>query len=161
MGNYMGRAGAYALHKKYPAGSQSAAQLAAERANLALARAKKGEVRHTGSTPYKGFVKSSQKSRATAAVVKMYNMREIQLQKQRTVGVRYMSYHKKVHLKKPTITGKNKKFIGEISPGHFYKRTAWGKATHSSGFKKRLTKRAHRFKGVKKWRRHGHTYTAR
>ena len=38
MANYLGRAGAYALHKKYPTGSQTAAQLAAERANLQKAR---------------------------------------------------------------------------------------------------------------------------
>ena len=161
MANYLGRAGAYALHKKYPTGSQTAAQIAAERANLAKARAAKGESRHTSSATYHGIVKSSAKSRGTSAVIKMYNMRDIQLQKQRTVGVRYMSYHKKAHLKKPTITGKPKKFRSNISPGRFYGRTAWGKGGHGGGFKRRLQKRSHRFKGVKKWKRHGHRYTPR
>lgn len=160
MSNYLGRAGAYALHRKYKSGSQTAAQLAAERANLAKARLARGQMRHTKSATYHGLRKSTMKSRGTSAVTRIYNMRDINFIKNRTIGVRYMTFHQKVRLKKPTITGKYKKFRAEISPGRYYGRTGWGSARKPS-FKKRLTKRAHRFHGVKKWKRHGRTFTPR
>ena len=160
MANYLGRAGAYALHKKYPTGSQTAAQLAAERANLQKARLARGQSRHTKSATYHGLRTSSMKSRGTSGVIKMYNMRDIALLKHRTLGVRYMGYKKMARQKKPSITGKFHKFRSEVSPGRYYGRTAWG-AARKHGFKKRLYKRAHRFKGVKRWKQHGNRYTPR
>jgi hypothetical protein len=160
MPNYLGRAGAYAVHKKYPTGSQTSAQINAERENLKKARLARGQMRHTKSATYHGLRTTTMKSRGTSGVARAYNMRDIQLMKNRAIGVRYMKYFSKGHLKRPTITGKPKKFIKRKSPGRYYGRTSWGSAK-SPKFKKRLTKRQHRFKTIKRWKVHGKRWTPR
>jgi len=160
MGNWLGQAGAYAMHAKHPSGQQTAAQLAAERANLTKARMARGEFRRTKSATYHAFAKSTMKSRGDAARNRLYRMSEIASIKQHARGVRWIGYHKKVTLKKPSVSGKFKKFRGELAPGRFYERTAWGKATRPA-FKKRSKIRSKRFTHVKHWKRHGRFYTPR
>jgi len=159
-GNWLGQAGAYAMHSKHPAGSQTAAQLAAERANLAKARMAKGNFRHTSSATYHALTKSTIKSRGDAARNRLYRMTYIASIKPHVRGSRWLAYHKKVTLKKPSISGKFKKFRGEISPGRFNQRTAWGTATRPR-YQKRLRIRAKRFTHVKHWKHHGRYYTPR
>lgn len=160
MGNWLGQAGAYAMHKKHPAGSQTAAQLAAERANLAKARMARGIFRHTKSATYHGMAKSTVKSRGDAARNRLYRMSEIAGIKQHALGNKWLAYHKKTTIKKPSISGTFKKVPGEISPGRFNQRTSWGKATRHKT-KARLRTRSKRFTQVKRWKRHGKFYTPR
>ena len=160
--NYLGQAGAYAMHRKYPAGSQTAAQLAAERANLKAARAARGEYHHTGSAKYKGLRKSSIKSRGNAAAARAYKQRYLFYEKgkNRAFGVRYIQYTKKVRPKKYRLTGITKRFISEIGPARFDKRTSWG-STRKPKFRKHLQRRHRRFKGVKRWKGRGKRFTPR
>jgi hypothetical protein len=160
MANYLGRAGAYALHKKYPSGQQSSAQLAAERANLQRARMAKGQFRHTTAALYRGLRKSSLKSRESAASVRLFNMRDIAPSRARALGVRYMRYKARATPPKPTIRGIPKRFVAHVGPGHYMGRTRWGSArTHR--FRARLFKRSRRARQVKRWKNRGHRYTPR
>jgi hypothetical protein len=160
MSNYLGRAGAYAMHKKYPAGSQTAGQLAAERANLQRARAARGQMRHTGSTPYHGLRKTTPKSRGTSAAARTFAMRDVAFLKARTLGVRYMRYKKTAPPRPLRITGIPRRFKSRIGPSRYMGRTQWGSSrTHK--FKARLFKRSHRFKQTSHWKQRGKKYTPR
>jgi len=160
LANYLGRAGAYAMHKAHPRGQQTAAQIRAERENLIRARLARGQMRHTKSTPYHGLRKSTAKSRGTAAAERVYRMRDINNYRTRPLGSRVVRYNAKGRIKKPRILGVNKRFVARVAPGRYLGRTAWGSArTHK--FKHRLTKRQHRFKQVKHWKHHGKRYTPR
>jgi hypothetical protein len=71
------------------------------------------------------------------------------------LGGKWMHYDAK---RKPTfhhMTGRNRKFISEISPGRFDMRTSWGKARHSSGFHKILKPRKKKLLHLKDWRKSG------
>jgi len=71
------------------------------------------------------------------------------------LGGKWMHYDA---MRKPLVhnmTGRNHKFIGEISPGRFDMRTSWGKARHSSGFHKVLKPRKKKLLHLKDWRRAG------
>lgn len=158
--NYLGRAGAYAMHKRYPSGSQTPEQLKAERANLLKARQARGLYHHTRSTPYRGMKKPSQKGRGDAAASRAYRIKDVYFLKGRALGIRYIRFKNKANLPKLRITGINKKFKPRISSSRYMGRTAWGAArTHS--FKKRLNKRGRRFKQQSKWKYRGHKYTPR
>lgn len=158
--NYLGRAGAYALHKRYPTGSQTAAQLKAERANLMKARAARGQMRHTRSATYHGLRRSTMVSRGSAAAARAYKIRDVYFMRARAQGIRYIKYHQRAHFRKPRITGINRHFIRRKSPGRYLGRTAWGSAkTHS--YKKRLTKRGRRFHHQSRWKQRGKRYTPR
>jgi hypothetical protein len=160
MGNYLGRAASYAMHKKYPSGSQTAAQLAAERANLKAARAARGQMRHTKSVPYHGLRKTTIKMRETGAAARAFNMREMTTMKAHAMGIRFMRYQKRAGFKKPSISGIPKKFAKEVGPGRAYGRTQWGRTRHH-GFRKRLYKRQHRLKQVSRWKFRGKRFTPR
>lgn len=160
MANYLGRAAAYAMHKKYPTGQQTPAQLAAERANLKLARMRRGQFRHTKSAQYRGLRKSTLKSRESAMASRLFNMRDLAPLKARALGIRYMRYKAKAKMPKPTVRGFPKKFVANIGPGAYMGRTRWG-ASRKHKMRKRLFKRAHRFHGVKRWRYRGKRFTPR
>jgi hypothetical protein len=159
-GNYLGRAGAYALHKKYPTGSQTPSQLAAERANLQKARMARGQFRHTKSAWYRGIRKSTLKSRESAAAVRVFNLRDIQQMRARALGVRYMRYKSKAKIPKPMIRGIPKKFVKNVGPAAYMGRTRWS-ASRKHKMRKRLFKREHRFHGVKRWKYRGKRFTPR
>ena len=158
--NYLGRAGAYALHKRYPAGSQTAAQLRAERQNLIKARAARGQLRHTRSTTYHGLRVSTMTSRGNAAAARAYKMRDVYFMRARAQGIRYIRFHQRARFKRMRLTGINKRFVARRSPGRYLGRTSWGYArTHS--FRKRLTKRGRRFHHQSRWKQRGKRYTPR
>jgi len=158
--NYLGRAGAYAVHKRYPAGSQTAAQLRAERANLIKARAARGQLRHTGSARYQGFRKSTAVSRGSVAAARAYKMRDVYFMRARALGIRYIRYHQRAQFRRPRILGINRRFVRRRSPSRYLGRTAWGLSrTHK--FKSRLYRRARRFHHQSRWKQRGKRYTPR
>lgn len=160
MGNYLGRAAAYSMHKKYPTGSQTASQLRAERSNLIKARLARGQARNTGSARYHALRISNMRSRGTAGAERVYRMRDINNFKKRPLGSRIVRYRSTASLKKPRITGISKKFVGRLSSGRYLGRTQWGSArTHK--FRKHLIVRQHRFKQIKKWKQRGKRFTPR
>ena len=160
--NYLGRAGAYAMHRKYSAGSQTAAQLNAERQNLIKARQARGQYRHTKSATYKGMRKSTVKSRGNAAAARAFNHHDIFFEKgkNRALGIKYMQFHKKARLKKLRITGINKRFRSRIGPSRYEGRTTWG-ANRRPAFKKHLGRRHRRFRSQSRWRGRGKRFTPR
>jgi hypothetical protein len=158
--NYLGRAGAYAMHKRYPAGSQTAEQLKAERANLVKARAARGLMHHTRSVKYHGLRKPSAKQRENAMAARIYRMNYLRTARFRPVGTRFVQYQKLGRLKKPRITGIPKHFISRTSPARYLGRTQWG-AARGHTFKKRLTRRSHRFRQEARWKQRGKRYTPR
>ena len=158
MGNYLGRAGAYALHKRYPAGSQTAAQLQAERNNQIKARAARGEYRHTGSATYHGLRKPSSTGRGSIAAGRTYRMSYLRPDRFRTVNVRYIRYRKMLTIRKIRITGLHRKFRSRIGPGRYLGRTAWG-ASRSPHFKKRASRRQRRFRTISRWKGRGKRFT--
>lgn len=160
--NYLGRAGAYAMHRKYPSGSQTAAQLAAQRANLIKARQARGQYRHTKSATYKGMRKSTVKSRGNAAAGRAFKHHDIFFEKgkNRALGIKYMQFHKKARLKKLRITGINKRFRSRIGPSRYKARTTWG-ANRRPAFKKHLGRRHRRFRSQSRWRGRGKRFTPR
>ena len=160
MANWLGQAGAYAMHARHPSGSQTAAQLAAERANLIKARARRGQGRHTKSATYHGMARSTAKSRGDAARNRLFRMEEIASIKQHARGVRWLSYRSRGTIKKPSISGKFKRFHGEIAPSRYYGRTTWSKASKHT-YRKRLKIRSKRFAHVKHWKKSGRRYTPR
>jgi hypothetical protein len=160
MANYLGRAAAYAMHKKYPSGSQTARQLAAERANLKAARLARGQSRSTGSASYHAMRVTTMKSRGTMGAQRAYKMQDIMRFKKRPLGVRYLKYKAKTPLRKPRITGIKKKFIARKSSARYLGGSAWG-ASRTHKFRKRLVSRQHRFKQIKRWKHHGNRYTPR
>jgi hypothetical protein len=158
--SYLASAKAYQMHKRYPAGQQTAAQLVAERANLKKARAARGLMHHTNSARYHGLRRSTEKSRAGAASARSYYMRDIRLNKPKPLGARYLSYKSKVRFKRPRITGIPKHFIHRVGPGGYMRRTSWG-ASRSHSFRKRLTKRSRRFRQQSRWKQRGKRFTPR
>jgi hypothetical protein len=87
-------------------------------------------------------------------------MRDIMNSKQPPLGVRYMRYKSTAYPRKVPLTGVNKKFVSRMSSSRYMGRTSWvGAKEHH--FKKRLTKRQHRFKQIKKWRLRGKRFTPR
>jgi hypothetical protein len=158
--SYLASAAAYRMHKRYPAGQQTAAQLKAQRENLKKARAARGLVHHTNSTRYHGLRRSSAKSRASSASARMYYGRDLRLNKPRPLGSRYMTFRSTVRFKRPRINGINKRFRSRVSPGGYYKRTGWG-ASRGHGFRKRLVKRSRRFRQQSHWKQRGKRYTPR
>lgn len=160
--NYLGRAGAYAMHRKYPSGSQTAAQLAAQRANLIKARQARGQYHHTKSATYKGMRKSTVKSRGNAAAGRAFKHHDIFFEKgkNRALGIKYMQFYKKARLKKLRITGINKRFRSRIGPSRYKGRTTWG-ANRRPAFKKHLGRRHRRFRSQSRWRGRGKRFTPR
>ena len=154
---YMGQAGAFATHYRYPAGSQTYAQITAERNNLIAARAAKGYYHKTSAAKSNALNYQSAVFRGNKARNRVYGEYYLSSIKQHAIGVRWIGYHQKVTLKKPSINGHFKKFQGELAPGRFMERTAWGTARKPS-FKKRLHTRSKRFHHVHKWRGHGKFY---
>jgi len=158
MSNYLGRAGAYALHKRYPTGSQTAAQLKAERENLIKARAARGEYRHTKSVTYHGLRRASVSGRGSIAAGRTYRLSYLRPDRFRTVNVRYIRYRKKYTIRPIRITGLHRKFRSRISPGKYLGRTAWG-ASRTPHFKKRASRRQRRFRTIARWKGRGRRFT--
>jgi hypothetical protein len=159
-GNYLGRAGAYALHKKYPSGQQTASQLASERANLQRARMKRGLFRHTKSAQYRGLQRSTIKSRESSIAARLYNEVYLNPSKSRALGIRYMRYRKLGKVPLPKVRGIPKKFVKNLSSGSYMGRTHWG-SSRKHKMRKRLYKRSFRLKQIKHWKYRGHRYTPR
>jgi len=157
---FLGQAAAYAMHAKHPSGMQTAAQLAAERANLAKARMARGQFRHTTAATFHSLHKSTVKSRGDAARARLYRMTEIASVKNHVRGSRWLAYHKRATIKKPSISGKFRKFRGSISPGRYGQRTSWGTSTKPR-HTQRLRIRSKRFTHVKHWKNHGKRFTPR
>jgi len=155
---YMGQAGAFATHYRYPAGSQTYAQITAERNNLIAARAAKGYYHKTSAAKSNALNYQSAKYRGNKTRDRVYAELYLASIKQHAIGVRWIGYHQKVTLKKPSISGKVKKFHGELAPGRFLERTAWGTA-RKPGFKNRIKPRSKRFHHVHKWRGRGKSFT--
>jgi len=159
-GNYLGRAGAYAMHHNYPAGSQTSAQLAAERANLVKARQAKGEYRHTKSAKIVDKVhKFNWKARGQAADARIYRKEYVKGIKQRAVGIKYIGFEMKAHLKKGRVTGRNKKFQSRIGSSKYYGRASWGRGEASTHWHKKLRPRAHHFRHKSHWRHRSRKYS--
>jgi hypothetical protein len=158
--NYLGRAGAYALHKRYPSGSQTQDQLKAERLNLIKARQARGLYHHTRSAAYRGFKKPSLVGRGNIAAIRIYRRRDLGYLKNRTLGIKYIRFSERGKLPKLRISGINHKFRPRISSSRYFGRTAWG-AARGHSFKKRLTKRGRRLKQLKRWKYRGKRYTPR
>jgi hypothetical protein len=150
----MGQAGAFATHQRFPAGSQTYAQLLAERNNLIAARAAKGYSHKTSAAKSTARNHQSVVFRGNLARNRIYGMYYLASIKQHAAGVKIVGFRQKAKIKKPSINGRFKKFSGEISPGRFLQRTAWGNAKKPS-YKKRIKPRSRRFRTVKKWRGHG------
>lgn len=155
-----GAAGAAALHTKYPAGHQTAAQLRAERANLAKGRAKRGDQRNTHSDLYHNFSGSTPQRRENAMAKRTRDFAEIGYFKVRPLEVRYLRYKAMARLPKPRIYGTPAKFKKEISPGGYQRRTSW-RSSGNHGFTKHVRKRKARTTRVKKWRHGRKTWTPR
>ena len=158
--NYLGRAGAYAMHKRYPAGQQTFAQLKAQRENLIKARAARGQMRHTGSARYTGFRKTTMNSRGSIAAARAYKIRDVYFMRARAMGIRYMQYHDRYKFPKSRITGLNKRFKHRRSPARIYGRTSWT-VYRSSHFRSRIYKRARRFHQISRWKMRGRRFTPR
>lgn len=151
---YMGQAGAFATHQRFPAGSQTYAQLLAERNNLIAARAAKGYFHKTSAAKSTARNHQSVVFRGNLARNRIYGMYYLASIKQHAAGVKIVNFRQKAKIKKPSINGRFKKFSGELAPGRFLQRTAWGNAKKPS-YKKRIKPRSRRFRTVKKWRGHG------
>ena len=156
MSNYLGQAGAYAMHKKYKAGTQTYNQIEAERTNLMKAREAKGTARTSAHKVVKEFHRSTAATRASAGRDRALNMKDINRAPGHVLGDRWMHYEKKAKIRKPRATGRFKKFSSVIGPGKFDSRTSWGKARKPSAFRKVLKPRKHRFKHQTHWRTRGH-----
>jgi len=159
--NYLGQAGAYALHKKYKAGSQTYSQIEAERTNLMKAREAKGKARTSAHKVTPDFHRSTAATRASSARDRALNMKDINRAPGHPLGDRWMHYEKRAKIRKPRITGRYKKFVSVIGPGRFDSRTHWGKARKPSPFHKVLKPRKKRFKHQTHWRTRGHVVIPR
>jgi hypothetical protein len=145
------------MHRLHSSGYQTYAQLTAEKANLSAARMAKGEGRHTKSERvYRDFHRSTARSRASAGRDRAYNETDLLYTRYAPLGDRWLHYEKRAHVRKPRVTGRNKKFIKEISPGRRLSRTSWGKSHLTSGFHAVIKPRKHRLLHQSHWRRHGH-----
>lgn len=158
--NYLGRASAYAMHKRYPAGEQTAAQLRAERENLIKARHARGLYKHTRSAFYKGLERPSWKARASSGAGRTYKLLYLSPLKYRTLGVRYIRYRSRYRLPRLRITGITRKFRRNIAPSRYLGRTAWG-AARKPTFHKRIGKRQRRFHAQSRWKYRGKRFTPR
>jgi hypothetical protein len=154
---YLGQAGAFATHYRFPAGSQTYAQLTAERNNLIKARAAKGYYHKTSAA--KSMARNFQNATFRGNLTRNHIYGEYYLSsiKQHAIGVRWMAFHQKAKIKKPSINGKYKKFRGDIGPGRYLQRTSWGTA-RKPGFRGIVSKRSKRFHHVHKWRGHGNKF---
>ena len=97
---YMGQAGAFATHYRYPAGSQTYAQLTAERNNLIKARAAKGYYHKTSAAKSMARNHESATFRGNLARNHVYGEYYLASIKQHAVGVRWMAFHQKAKIKK-------------------------------------------------------------
>ena len=158
--NYLGRAGAYSMHKRYPAGSQSPEQLRAERANLIKARQARGLFRHTGSASYHGLAKPSMIGRGSTAAGRTYRLLYLSPLRFRTLGVRYIRSRNHMRLPRLRITGISRKFKKNVGPSRYLGRTAWG-SSRSPRFHKNIGKRQRRFHAESRWKYRGKRYTPR
>jgi hypothetical protein len=159
-GNYLGRAAAYAMHKKYPSGSQTPAQLAAERANLVKARHARNEYKHTKSAKIVDKVhKFNYKSHAYAADAKVFRRDYLKPIKNRAVGIKYIRFSQKARLPKLRVTGRRKRFQRNIGSAKYMARAGWGRAEASKHFKSRLKPRVRHFKKRSHWRHRRKRYT--
>lgn len=158
--NYLGRAGAYAMHKRYPTGSQTPEQLRAERANLIKAREARGLYRHTRSAYYKGLARPSQIARASAGAGRTFRQLYLNPLKYRTLGVRYVRYRSRMRLPRLRITGITRRFRRNVGVSRYLGRTAWGSARRPT-FHKRIGKRQRRFHAQSRWKYRGKRFTPR
>ena len=146
--------GAAVVHKKYGKGHLTARMLAADRANLAKARAKRHRT-HGGSHRKQGFKlphkAEKPAARGNAAARRVIENNYFTLTTKMPLGDRRIAYHKTVKLTTKKVTGINKKFVKEIGPGGFDRRTRWGHS-YRHHVKKVLKPRASRGLRVQHWR---------
>ena len=143
----------------------TAAQLAADRSNLAKARAAKGQRgkhRHFRLLGYPQTIVHKHKPIAIGAARARSVTRNDYLRPfgKRVLGTRLISYRRKVKLTVRRPTGVVKKFQREIAPGSYYKRTGWC-AARKHRMKKNVHSRRPRFQRLGKWRMRRKRYTPR
>ena len=146
--------GAAAVHAKHGKGHLTARMLAADRANLAKGRAKRHST-HRGSHR-KGAFKLPHKaskpvSRGNAAARRVIENNYFTLKSKMPLGDRRIAYHKTVKLTTKKVTGVNKKFVKEIGPGGYDRRTKWAHS-YRHHTKKVLKPRASKGLRVQHWR---------
>jgi hypothetical protein len=162
------------MHAKYGAGHQTQRQLASERLNLYRAKLAKSHRRRTEVSARAAILRAIHgkrahiksdfakiaNRRAGAGLRRAQNLQYLRQSGIRPVGVRYMTYTSRARITIRKPTGVIKHFRAEISPGGYYKRSAWG-SSRQHHFKKTVMRRQKRFREVKRWRHRGNRYTAR
>jgi hypothetical protein len=165
-------AGSAALHAKYSKGKETSAQIAAQESNLEYANAARlGSVTnisketsrvHHGAIklPKTGHYKTST-SRGRDYGIRFQDGAYLAGLRPLPRGDRFVAYDATKAPRAASVTGRFKKFISEISPGHFDSRTSWSKAHKSSGFVKIVAPRKKRLAHVKNWTHRGHMWIPR
>jgi len=157
-----------AMHSKYGKGNQTAAQIAAERRNLAKARLKRhsgtghGRNRYYHRAKYK-FPHGATTSKARGNRGARFAESRMELSGKRRsqpLGTTRVMYRGKSTLTPKRPTGRIPKFQKSISSGAYLKRTSWQK-TKSHHFKKVLRKKRPRQLRVGHWTYHKHSIRPR
>lgn len=158
--------GAAALHSTYSKGNETSAQVAAQESNLVYANAARlGSVTnisketsrvHHGAIklPKTGNYKTST-SRGRDYGIRFQDGAYLAGLRPLPRGDRFVAYDAVKAPRAASVTGRFKKFISEISPGHFDSRTSWAKSHRSSGFVKIVAPRKKRLAHVKNWTHRG------
>ncbi len=148
------------MHRKYKAGSQTFAQLAAERANLQKARMAKGQGRHTSAHRVPTWHHSTAKTRASAAADRAYKEMYLSPGTHHPLASKYMHYSQKMHPVKPRLsrTGRPKRFLADVGATRYLARSSWGKALKPISFRKVIKQRKSRLVHIKGWRRRRNVY---
>lgn len=141
--------GRAAAHAKHPKGSQTPAQLAAERRNLAKARSKASH--HGRKKGSKNLVHHARSASSGHSLHTRGGMRGMKRPRAHPLGSHLVrsSYAHHLSVRKPT--GVNHRFKRHIAPTSSGQRTAW-KSARTHHFKKRLHIRKPRTMHLKDWR---------
>jgi ribosomal protein L24 len=163
--------GALAMHSKYSQGKETSAQISAQEANLEYANvarlnassssttSKSTRVRGTKSHPLpKTGHYQKPTSRGKAYGRRFQDGAYLAGLRPLPRGARFVAYDAKKAPKAAAVTGKFKKFMADVGPGHFDARTSWSKAHKSSGFTKIVTPRKKRLAHQKNWSHRGHMW---
>ena len=164
-------AGSVALHAQYSKGNETTAQLQAQSANLEIAnnarigsvtninKVKKADRIHHGAIklPKSGFYHTAT-SRGKAYGRRFQDGASLAGNRPLPRGDRFIAYDVKKAPKPLRATGIFPKFIKELGPGNFSRRTSWTRSHSAGGFVKIVKPRTKRLSHQKNWTHRGHVW---
>ena len=164
-------AGSTALHAQYSKGSETAAQLSAQAANLAIANhdrmgsvtnintvTKIERIHHSGIKLPKTGHYTTARSRGRKYGKRFQDGAYLAGLRPLPRGDRFVSYNAKKAPKPVKATGLYHKFVKELGVGNFSNRTSWIRSHQSSGFVKIVKLRKKRLAHQKNWVHRGHMW---